>query len=87
MGLPAEAALLRALHGTDSLASAASSWMVNFIPEGTVVHHKPTDRYLLSLGTVGLVANLTWPLDREVMKNGVIYLTLTVKGEVPVPRD
>lgn len=61
--LAAQAELLRVLYRSGEWDLAQQTWLCSFLPTGVVFRLKGDTAWRVSLGSVGLVAVVAWPLD------------------------
>ena len=86
LGLAAMRLVLRRAHEDDSWGDIGGSWVSCLLAAGTVYSRKTTLKdklFWLSLGNVGGLAVISWPLRRLTLKKQVFYLVGSER-EAPV---
>ena len=78
--LPAQIELMRVLHRTGDWDLASRSWLCSFLPVGVVFRRKGDALWQVSLGSVGLVAVVGWPLAAFSLESTTV---LTFAAECP----
>ena len=74
-GLFAQRALLQHCHKLKAWDLASQAWLCALLPRGTLVRNTSTGEVTVSLGPVGSLAALAWPVEHKHLKKGFrLYL-------------